>query len=58
MLGGIIITRIEVITVNRREQLCIFMKHEDFVDHVFYCVQMWVGFIIEDSETHVFEDSE
>ena len=31
--GGIIITRREVISVTRREQLYIFIKHEDFVYH-------------------------
>ena len=57
MLGGIIITQIEVITVNRREQVCIFIKHEDFGDHGLYCVQRWVRFVIEVSEKHVFKDS-
>ena len=33
VLGGIIITLREVITVTRREQLCTFMKHEDFGNH-------------------------
>ena len=32
-LGGIIVTRIDLIRVTRREQLCIFMKHKDFVYH-------------------------
>ena len=33
VLGGIIITQTEVITVTRRDQLCISMKYEDFGDH-------------------------
>ena len=34
------------------------MKHEDFGDHELYCVQRWVIFVREVSETHMFEDSE
>ena len=30
--GGLIITRVEVITVNRRAHLCSFMKHWNFGD--------------------------
>ena len=33
MLGGIVITWREVITVARREQIYIFMKHEDLGYH-------------------------
>ena len=55
MLGGIIITQIEVITVNRREKLYIFMKHEDVRYHELRYVQRLVRFIIEVSETHVFK---
>ena len=33
VLGGISITGREVITVTRREQLYIFMKHADFGDN-------------------------
>ena len=44
--------------VNRREQLCIFVKHEDFGYHELNCVQRWVRFIREGSEAHVFKDSE
>ena len=58
VLGGIIVSRIEVITFNRRDQICIFMKHEDFGDHELHCVQRWVILIIEVSETHVLKDSE
>ena len=58
MIGEIIITPIEVITVNRREQLYIFVKHEEFGYHTLYCVQSWVIFIIEVIDTHVFGDSE
>ena len=58
MFGGIVITWIEVITVNRRDQLCIFMKREDFEDHELHCVQRWVRFIIEGSVTRVSKDSE
>ena len=58
MIGGIIITWREVIPVTRREQLCIFMKHENFGDHALYYVQRWVRVIREGSETHVFEDIE
>ena len=47
VLGGIIITRIEVVTVTRRKQLYIFMKHEDFVDHELYCVQRCIIVIRE-----------
>ena len=53
MLGGIIITQIEVITVNRREKLYIFMKHEDVRYHELRYVHRLVRFIIEVSETHV-----
>ena len=56
-LGGIIITRRDVISVTRREQLCIFMKHRQFEDHELHCVQKWVRVIREIIETHVFEDS-
>ena len=58
MLCGIIITQIEVIIVNRREQLCIFMKHEDFVYHSLYSIHGWVGDVREVSETHGFKYSE
>ena len=34
------------------------MKYEEFGDHELHYIQRWVGFIIEGSETHVFEDSE
>ena len=51
-LGGLVITRIDVIRVTRREQLRIFMEHEDFGDHELHCVQKWVRFIIEGSESH------
>ena len=57
-LGGIVVTQIEVLIVTRREQLCIFMKHEDFGYHEFEYVQRWVRFIREGSETHVFGYSE
>ena len=57
-LGGLIITRIDVIRVTRKEQLCIFMIHEDFGDHEFQCAQKWVIVIREGSEAHTFEDSE
>ena len=55
MLGGINITQIEVITVTRREQLCIFMKNESFGDNYLHWFHRWVRFIREGSETHVFE---
>ena len=38
VLDGSIITRREVITVARREQLYIFMKHADFGDYEFHLV--------------------
>ena len=57
-IGGIIITRRDVIRVTRREQLCIFMKDEDFEDHELHCVQKWVIFIREGSEAHAFKDRE
>ena len=50
VIGGIIITQRDVIRVTRREQLCIFMKHEDFGDHELHCIQKWVRFIREGSE--------
>ena len=56
VLGGIVTTRREVIKVTRSEQLCIFMKHEEFGDHDLYFVQRWVIFIREGSDTPVFED--
>ena len=34
------------------------MKHEDFEYHEFHCVEMWVRFIIESIEAHMFKDSE
>ena len=40
VIGGLIINWREVITVTRREQLCIFMKYEDFLDHDMYCVKL------------------
>ena len=57
-LSGIIITRREVIRFTRREQLCIFMQHEEFEDHMLHCVKMWVIVNIEVYDRHVFEDSE
>ena len=57
-LGGVIITRREVIRVTRREQIFIFTKHKDFRDHELQCVYRWVRVIREVIETHVFEDSE
>ena len=58
MIGGIIITRREVITVTRRDHLCTFMKHEEFGNHEFYCIQRWVRVIREGRDTHMFKDSE
>ena len=58
MLGGIIITRREVITVTRRERLCVFMKREEFGVHELYCVHRWVRVIREGSDTNLLEDSE
>ena len=57
-LGGLIITQRYVIRVTRREQLYIFMKHEDFGDHELHCVQRWVRVIVDGIESHVFKDSE
>ena len=56
MLSGIIVTRIEVIKVNRREQFCISIKHEDFGNHDLHYIYTWVRLIREGSYTHVFED--
>ena len=56
-LGGIIITWIDVIRVTRREQLCIFIKHEDFEEHKLHSVQKWFRVIRECSETHGFKES-
>ena len=58
VLGGLIITRIEVTTVNRRERLYIFTIHEEFGNHELHFIKRWVIFIREVSETHVLEDSE
>ena len=57
-LGGIIIAERYYIKVARREQFYIFMKHKDFRDHALHCVQMWVRFIREGSDSHLFEDIE
>ena len=54
-LGGISITWREVIRFTIRDHLCIFVKHKDLVYHELHCVQRWVRFIIEVSETHVFK---
>ena len=58
MLGELIITPRDVIRVTRREQLHIFMKHEDFVYHKLHYIQKWVRVIREGIEAHAFEDSE
>ena len=57
-LSGPIVTPRDVIRVTRREQLCIFMKHEEFGDHELYSVQKWVIVIREVSEANASEDSE
>ena len=57
-LSGIIITRRSVIRVTRREQHCIFRKHDDFRDHELHYIQNWVRAIIEGSKANEFEDSE
>ena len=57
-IDGVIINRIDVIRLTIREQLYIFMKHEDLGDHELHYVQKWVRVIIEVSEAHVFEDIE
>ena len=56
-LVGIMITQIDIIRVDRREQLCIFMKHKDSGYHELKCIQKLIRFIIEGSETRVFKDS-
>ena len=53
-LSGIIITRIEVIRVTRRDHLCIFMQNEEFKDHELHCVQRWVRINREGIEEHWF----
>ena len=55
-LGGLIITQRDIIRVTRREQLYIFMKHEDFGDHELNSVQKWARVIREGSESHAFKD--
>ena len=40
-LSRIIIMRRDFKRVTRREQLYIFMKHEDLKDKALHCVQMW-----------------
>ena len=57
-LGWLVITRRDAIRVTRREQLCIFMKHEDFVHHELHSAQKWVIVVREGSEVHAFKDSE
>ena len=57
-LSGLVITRRDVIRVTRKEQLYIFMKHEDFRDHDLHCIQKWVRVIREGIEAHEFLDSE
>ena len=57
-LGGIIITRRDIIRVNRWEQICIFFKRKDFGDHKLHWVQKWIIVIREGVETHVLEYSE
>ena len=54
--SGIIITRREVIRVNIREQLCVFMQHEHFEDHGLHCVQRWVRVNTEGYDAHMLED--
>ena len=57
-IGGLINIWREVRIVTKREQLCIFMKHEDFKYHDLKCVQMQVIVTKEVSEEHLFKDSE
>ena len=56
-LGGIIITRRDVIRVIRREQLYILMKHEDFGDYELHYIHKWVRVVREGSELNVLEYS-
>ena len=53
-LSGIIIARRDFIIVTRREQLYIFMKHQDLGDHELHCVHNWVRFIREGSDAHTY----
>ena len=55
---AIVITQRYFIRVATREQLCIFMKYENFGDHELHYVHKCVISIIEGSEAHAFEDSE
>ena len=52
VICGTIITRRDVIRVTRREQLCIFMKHEDFGDHKLHSFQKWFR-VIREGSVHI-----
>ena len=54
---GLVINQRDMIRVTRREQLYIFIKHKDFVDHDLHCIQKWVRLIICGIETYAFKYS-
>ena len=54
-ISGIIITRRGIIRVSRRENIFIFIKHDDLKESELQCVKSWVRVDTEGFEAHVFE---
>ena len=58
-LEKLLALRQETIVVNRREQVCVVFRSEEFEDKELYCVKRWVKVTTEDprsSSSRILED--
>lgn len=54
-MDDLVVVKYEKRIVSRKEQMCIFFRHDDFPNQEIYCTRRWVKVIAEGHKEHFFD---